>query len=63
VVIDVIERLRLGEFATRMLGSMSGGERQRAVLARALAQQAPVLLLDERPRRSTSAISSRRSSW
>jgi hypothetical protein len=47
VVVDVIERLRLGDFVTRMLGSMSGGERQRAVLARALAQQAPVLLLDE----------------
>ncbi len=47
VVRQVIDRLRLGAFADRMLGSMSGGERQRAVLARALAQQAPVLLLDE----------------
>lgn len=47
VVAEVLERLRLADFADRMLGSMSGGERQRAVLARALAQQAPVLLLDE----------------
>jgi iron complex transport system ATP-binding protein len=46
-VARVLEHLDLGAFAGRRLDSLSGGERQRAVLARALAQQAPVLLLDE----------------
>ncbi|HZT84662.1 MAG TPA: ABC transporter ATP-binding protein [Gaiellaceae bacterium] len=42
-----LRRLELEGFADRPLGSLSGGELQRAVLAKALAQEAPVLLLDE----------------
>ena len=42
-----IEQLDLVPFARRRLDTLSGGERQRATLARALAQDAPILLLDE----------------
>jgi iron complex transport system ATP-binding protein len=44
---EALIRLELAQLADRPLGSLSGGELQRAVIARALAQSAPVLLLDE----------------
>lgn len=46
-VADALDRLDLGGFAQRDVAGLSGGEAQRVVLARALAQAAPVLLLDE----------------
>jgi iron complex transport system ATP-binding protein len=43
----VLDRLGLAPLARRPLGTLSGGERRRALLARALVLEADVLLLDE----------------
>ncbi|HUR50329.1 MAG TPA: ABC transporter ATP-binding protein [Acidimicrobiales bacterium] len=47
IVHELIDALELGAFAPRPVQTLSGGERQRAVIARALAQEAALLLLDE----------------
>lgn len=47
IVHEALERLELSELADRTLETLSGGEVQRALLARAVVQQAPILLLDE----------------
>jgi iron complex transport system ATP-binding protein len=42
-----MERTATTELAERKIGDLSGGEQQRLLVARALAQAAPVLMLDE----------------
>jgi manganese/iron transport system ATP-binding protein len=47
IVSEVLERVELYELRDRPIKNLSGGQQQRVFLARALAQQADILLLDE----------------
>jgi manganese transport system ATP-binding protein len=44
---EALARVELSEYSNRQIGQLSGGQRKRAFLARAIAQEAKILLLDE----------------
>ncbi len=46
-VADALERTGMTDLANRQIGQLSGGQRKRAFVARAIAQGAQLLLLDE----------------
>lgn len=47
IVAGALETVGMSGFANRSFSTLSGGEQQRVILARALAQQTPCLILDE----------------
>ncbi|GAB4526115.1 MAG: metal ABC transporter ATP-binding protein [Anaerolineae bacterium] len=47
MVYDLLERLSLSHLAQRQIGQLSGGQKRRVFIARALALETSVLLLDE----------------
>ena len=47
IVHQVLQQCNLSHLKDRMLTQLSGGEKQRTLIARAMAQQAPIMLLDE----------------
>ncbi|HHP7229956.1 MAG TPA: metal ABC transporter ATP-binding protein [Xenococcaceae cyanobacterium] len=47
LVLESLARVGMSDFRQRQIGELSGGQRKRAFLARALAQESQVILLDE----------------
>jgi len=47
IVEEVMEKTKITEFYNRKFNELSGGEKQRVIIAQALVQNTPILLLDE----------------
>lgn len=47
VVFDILEKMNLNNMAFKNINNLSGGERQRVFIAKAIAQNSPIILLDE----------------
>ncbi|MEX0800532.1 MAG: metal ABC transporter ATP-binding protein [Dehalococcoidia bacterium] len=47
IAMDSLQRVHMADLAARRIGELSGGEQRRMLIARALAQEADLVLLDE----------------
>ncbi|MBO7492218.1 MAG: ABC transporter ATP-binding protein [Bacteroidales bacterium] len=47
IVMQMLEKCHIAQYRDRNISALSGGELQRTLIARAMAQQTPIMLLDE----------------